>query len=396
MSVLVRPQAAPYRTQSLFNLAPVHDDWSRRLNLTLSLLSMLDISDCIPPSRPPSSSSIYYDEQLPVRSPDEDLRANEDLRAIAPRPPWHYTTRYIEDVLPGETEHLFNRALAPSNPVPRRPYTDAQLLDQFSSIIVHGAPHLPMSHSVLWTNDQRCITCMDQNLRRPIPLFRETGSDDDRHHVREKKFLFDGCYRILQWSMQDIIGNKEAHSHVDNPTKKSRLASCLTIMEFQKDEAVAPLARKHAIADVEGDSLAVSWNDIIIPRWEWARVEIEKVTDHPILSGNPDREYVIRYAFAIVNRHILSAVNLKKCVYPSVSIFDSQIFTFNPTSAKQLPCRLQMDMSPATSRRRRTSHRCTNRTNGKIVATPPWDSSLARPGPDAIKMGIIGTRNRSC
>lgn len=250
-----------------------------------------------------------------------------DLRANAPRPPWRYSSRYIRETLPGETEHIFNRALMSPDSIllsSSQACAENALLNQFSSIIVHSAFHLPKSHSKLWIRDGRHIACLDANLGRAIPLFREIDadasvldSDGAGNWFIETYFSFDGCYRILRWSMQDFIRNKEGHDHIFSPEQKVRLSRYSTIAERQEEEATSELLsqkRKRAPGDVDGDDLVVRWNDIIIPRWEWARVEIEKVADHPILSGDPNRGYVTRYAFSILNKHILAAAAAERCV----------------------------------------------------------------------------------
>ena len=48
------------------------------------------------------------------------------------------------------------------------------------------------------------------------------------------------------------------------------------------------------------DGPAASWEALV--QKDWAEVELEKVMDHPILSGNTNHKYVVRYALTMLNR----------------------------------------------------------------------------------------------
>ena len=183
------------------------------------------------------------------------------------------TRQYISRMIPGECEYTLNRAIQQDGAQPPR-FQTSGFLDLFSSIIVEDSGHISPPEE-LWICHN--ISLLDFNIGRPIPLFRRSCGG--------QSFTFIGCYRILRY---------ESYA-ADSDTVRMFIDVLLssTRPELRRSDADGDAYCANGSPDSTRDEHSVT---------KWARVELEKVTDHPILSGNPRHQYVMRYAFSILQR----------------------------------------------------------------------------------------------
>ena len=172
-----------------------------------------------------------------------------------------YSAAAIAAMLPGQSDYIFNKAQFSVDG------SEVRLAEFFSSIIV-DKDELSLDNFIR-TKDN--ISHLDANIGLPVPLFMSKNS-------RAAEFFFCGCYRIMRWEYchppiegwassteaQELDGSVGAHSHSGLQAQQERSPTT------------------------------------------WAKVQLEKVVD-PILSGQLEHVYVLRYACAIVQSRIAHA-----------------------------------------------------------------------------------------
>ena len=200
---------------------------------------------------------------------------------------WRYSRTQIADLLFGERWSIFNRAFLPEFcSLPNKiDNAEEYLADTFCSIVVDDIGQLDPPNE-LWTMHN--IDQLEANIGRVIPMFRRDKTKAQQY----QRYELCGCFRITGWTLYR--------------GQSDEVVKFIDRLRMQKGEVSKTAYSKSAEAwpysfpsHRSKETEVLTWEAAVDRRW--ARVELEEVID-PILSGNRNRKYVIRYIFSVLSK----------------------------------------------------------------------------------------------